>query len=138
MKYTIAEGKTPDVPNCPCCGAPTDKGMAMPECVQEHDEFGELLYHRLTWACERCGCRWNHGQYGTEEAEAQEEKPKPKDVTTPLACEECDHKFEPFENYVFYGAMNYCGGYYLCSDCYRKRINNAASETNESNEETNK
>jgi uncharacterized protein with PIN domain len=72
----IQEGRImPDVEVCPCCGADTRTTKA--ECDQAHGNDGRLLLALLFWRCQRCDCRWKHGQFeqtkgGARENEAAE------------------------------------------------------------------
>ena len=59
------ENVTPDIKFCPCCKAPTCR--ANPECFQTRDADGTLLHSVLHWACQVCGCEWEHGQFASKE-----------------------------------------------------------------------
>ena len=63
----------PDVDECPVCGnalaMPAGKermfiaGGATPGVYQQHSQNGALISAELYWTCNRCGVRWNHGQF---------------------------------------------------------------------------
>ena len=62
--------KRPKIKECPCCGQDTDpiQQRVLPVCGNQAAAITRdaLIGFDLFWQCERCGCKWQHGQFEPE------------------------------------------------------------------------